>query len=281
MRLVPHIRAAIPAVLFVFCGGCAVEYPPLTLTELRKNAADAPAWRELEKLSTLSLGDAQRFALDNNPDLASTRYAVLAARDRYHQALGAFAPEVRAGVDVGQEVSDLDHLHNRLATDLPYYDAHLNEYETLSVGYVTDDSHRKAPMTVFAPDGEQTFTDGFSLCGHGAVKYYLNRCYSRFRFGLALPSRVLRGQTEHTKLDFTIETDDRENPVYSEDILYNGKVIIREEIRSGFALKWFEADITDAVSLIISARATPWTDGNGLVQFSIPDLVIAEPRLYK
>lgn len=137
MRLVPHIRAAIPAALFVFCCGCTVDYPPLTLAELRENAAGTP-WRELEKLSILSLGDAQRFALDNNPDLASARYAVLAARDRYHQALGAFAPEIRAGVDVGQDISDLDHIHNRLPTDLPYSNR-LNVTTSLRATYLIFD----------------------------------------------------------------------------------------------------------------------------------------------
>ncbi len=136
-------------------------------------------------------------------------------------------------------------------------------------------------MTVITPDGERTFTDGFSLYGHGCVKYFLNRNYSRFHFGLALPARVPRGQDEHTQLDFTIETDDKENLVYSEDILYNGKVILRQEIRSGFALKWFDVDVKDAVSLIISSRATSWVDENGIARFSVPDIVIAEPRLFK
>ena len=177
----------------------------------------------------------------------------------------------------GGEAGSLDELP---LTDLPYFDAHLNKYDTLSTGYLTD-HNRKVSMTVITPDGEQTFTDGFSLYGHGAVKYFLNGIYSRFRFGLALPARVLQGQDEHTLLDFTVETDDKENLVYSEDILYNGKVILRQEIRSGFALKWFEVDVKDAVSLIISSRATSWIDENGTALFSVPDIVIVEPRLFR
>ena len=177
-----------------------------------------------------------------------------------------------------EEVAALDGLR---LTELPYFDAHLNRYETLSDGYVTDDNNRKAPMTVITPDGEQTFTDGFALYGHGAVKYFLNGIYSRFHFGLALPARVPRGQDEHTLLDFTVETDDKENLVYSEDVLYHGNVILRQEMRSGFALKWFDVDVKNAVSLIISSRATPWVDENGIARFSVPDIVIAEPRLFK
>lgn len=176
------------------------------------------------------------------------------------------------------EVKALDGLR---LTELPYFDSHLNRYDTLSAGYVTDDNNRKVPMTVITPEGEQTFTDGFALYGHGCVKYFLNGVYSRFRFGLALPSRVLRGQDEHTRLDFTVETDDHENTVYSEDILYNGKVILREEVRAGFALKWFEADVKGAVSLIISSRAVSWLDENGIARFSVPDLVIVEPQLFR
>ncbi|MBR4674702.1 MAG: hypothetical protein IKP00_09570 [Victivallales bacterium] len=168
-----------------------------------------------------------------------------------------------------------------LLTDLPYYGSHLNRYETLCSGYVTDDQDQKVPMTVITPEGEHTFTDGFSLYGHGAVKYFLNGAYSRFRFGLALPSRVLRGQDEHTLLDFTVETDDKENLVYSEDVIYHGNVILREEIQVGFALKWFDLDIKGAISLIISSRSASWTDENGVVCFTVPDIVIVEPRLIK
>ena len=166
-------------------------------------------------------------------------------------------------------------------TELPFFDSHLNRYETLCVGCVADDAFCNTPMTVITPDGEQTFADGFSFYGHGAVKYFINGVYSRFRFGVALPSRILRGQDEHTLLDFTIETDDKENRVYSEDVIYNGKTILREEIRAGFALKWFEVDIRGAVSLIISSRATPWLDKDGVACFSVPDVVIVEPRLFK
>ena len=166
-------------------------------------------------------------------------------------------------------------------TTLPYYGSHLNRNEILSIGYVTDDQDQKVPMTVFTPEGERTFTDGFSMYGHGAVKYFLNGAYSRFRFGLALPSRVLRGQDEHTLLDFTVETDDKENLVYSEDILYHGNVVLRETVPAGFALKWFELDIKDAISLIISSRAAPWTDEYGVVCFTVPDIVIVEPRIFK
>lgn len=166
-------------------------------------------------------------------------------------------------------------------TELPFFDSHLNRYETLCVGYVTNEANQKSPMTVFTPQGEHTFEDGFSLYGHGAVKYFLNGVYSRLRFGVALPSKVLRGQDEHTLLDFTIETDDKENRVYSEDIIYNGNCILREDIRAGFALKWYEVELNGAMSLIISSRATSWTDENGVACFSVPDIVIVEPRLFK
>ena len=123
MRSIPHIRAAVAAAfLLCFSGGCKVDYPPLTLQELREEARQSPSWRRLAELEELSLDEARKFALENNPDLAAARYAVLAARDRYHQSLGAFAPEVSAGASVGQEISDLDHIRNRLPADLPYSD---------------------------------------------------------------------------------------------------------------------------------------------------------------
>lgn len=120
MRPFPRICCAAAALLMYCSVGCKVDYPPLTLTELREEARKAPIRPKLASLGELSLDEALNFAMENNPDLAAARYAMLAARDRYHQSLGAFAPEVSARAAVGQDISDLDHIRNRLPADLPY-----------------------------------------------------------------------------------------------------------------------------------------------------------------
>ena len=179
---------------------------------------------------------------------------------------------------------DPEELAALARTDLntiPPYDYHLNTLDNLICGCVTGPDGRKQPMTVFTEEGEQTFSKGFALYGHGSVKFYLNSVYSKFICYLGMPSRMLRGQDEHTLLDFSIETDDKENTVYSEDICYNGTRIYSSELRAGMKLRKIEVDVSGAECMIISSRATPWVNEQGIVMFSVPDLIIAEPELIK
>lgn len=85
----------------------------------------------------------------------------------------------------------------------------------------------------------------------------------------------------YARLDFSIETDDIENTVYSEDICYNGTRIYSAELSAGMKLRKIEVDISGAKCLIISSRAVPWINEQGIATFSVPDLVIAEPELIK
>lgn len=166
---------------------------------------------------------------------------------------------------------------------LPPYDHHLNILDNLVCDCITGTDGRKHSMTVRSGDAssEQTFAKGFALYGHGGIKYYLNGVYSKFCCYLGMPSQMLRGQDEHTHLDFSIETDDKENTVYSEDICYNGKKNYTEELYAGMPLKSLNVDIRGAKTLILSSRAVPWRDKNGTARFSVPDLIIAEPKLFK
>ena len=176
---------------------------------------------------------------------------------------------------------ELNALDSTDLTSIPPYDYHLNTLDNLISGCITGPDGKKQPMTVFTDDGEQTFSKGFSLYGHGSVKFYLNSVYSKFRCYLGMPSRMLRGQDEHARLDFSIETDDVENTVYSEDICYNGTRIYSAELSAGMKLQKIEVDISGAKCLIISSRAVPWINEQGIATFSVPDLVIAEPELIK
>ena len=181
---------------------------------------------------------------------------------------------------------DQEESEKLLRTDLcsiPPYDHHLNTLDNLVYNCITGTDGRKQPMIVIDEngDGEKTFSRGFSLYGHGSVKYYLNGVYSKLRFYLGMPSQMLRGQTEHTLLDFSVETDDKENTVYSEDICYEATRVYGEELRAGMPLHRVEVDITGAKTVIISSRATPWINEQGVACFSVPDLVIAEPELIK
>ena len=47
-------------------------------------------------MKSLSLADAQRIALKNNPDYLSAAFSINAARAKYYQALGAYSPSISA-----------------------------------------------------------------------------------------------------------------------------------------------------------------------------------------
>ncbi len=82
----------------VFLCGC-YNYPPApkatygdTFTQREKDKND-----EIFKgMKKLTLADAQRIALQNNPDYLSAAFAINGARAKYHQALGSYSPVISA-----------------------------------------------------------------------------------------------------------------------------------------------------------------------------------------
>ncbi len=100
-------QGACGLLLAVFTGGC-YEYqapPAATLgdsyTQRNKDQAD----EMLKDITSLSLADAQRIAITNNPTYIAAYHAVSAARMRYLQALGAYSPTVSAGFSVSDNYS--------------------------------------------------------------------------------------------------------------------------------------------------------------------------------
>lgn len=63
-------------------------------------------------MQSLTLADAQRIALQNNPDYISAAFAINAARAKYYQALGAYSPEITADFTLQNSHSWATHLVN-------------------------------------------------------------------------------------------------------------------------------------------------------------------------
>ncbi len=80
-------------------GGCYNYTPPPVATEndiytaRQKDASE----ELLAKVSVLSLPEAQRISVKNNPNYISVYHSVNAARMRYYQSLGAYFPVITAG----------------------------------------------------------------------------------------------------------------------------------------------------------------------------------------
>ena len=63
-------------------------------------------------MKTLTLADAQKIALRNNPDYISASFAINAARSKYYQALGAYSPVISASFDMQNKHTWATHLVN-------------------------------------------------------------------------------------------------------------------------------------------------------------------------
>ena len=95
------LAAGVAAAAFL-CAGC-YDYPKPptatlgdTYTQREKDAAD----EMFKDIKSLTLADAQRLAIKNNPNYISASQAINAARFRYYQAIGAYSPTVTAGFNL-------------------------------------------------------------------------------------------------------------------------------------------------------------------------------------
>ena len=81
------------------CSGC-YEYPKppvATLGDSYTQREKGKAEEMFKNIKTLTLADAQRLAIKNNPNYISAARAIDAARFRYYQAIGAYSPTISAG----------------------------------------------------------------------------------------------------------------------------------------------------------------------------------------
>ena len=98
----------------LLAGGCHQYQPPdaallsAKFTPENREATD----RILLEEKILRLDTAKNIAEMNNQNYLAAYHFVNAARMRYYQALGAYAPEIRAGVDTGQTVSGANEMLN-------------------------------------------------------------------------------------------------------------------------------------------------------------------------
>jgi len=54
-------------------------------------------------ITTLTLADAQRIALQNNPDFIKTRFSIDSARSRFYQSFSGYVPTLNVGMSISQQ----------------------------------------------------------------------------------------------------------------------------------------------------------------------------------
>ena len=169
-----------------------------------------------------------------------------------------------------------------LSTLTPYY-MHPSHYVHITPGHLVSSDGWLMDLDVWDEKKNSIrFEKGIGIYGHSGYKYFVNGLFSRFRFKLGMPSRKLAGQDEHTLLHFTIETDDKENTLYSEDIEYEASARPLEVTLHAFEpVREYCVDIRGAKTLIISSRCTPYINDQGVTVYSCPDLAILDPELIR
>ncbi|MCI7643149.1 MAG: TolC family protein [Lentisphaeria bacterium] len=102
------------AVILSFTCGCFQYTPPTPVLLSNKfTPANHSASDEiLLSLSVLTLNDARKIALQNNQNYRAAYLMVDAARMRYYQSMGAYAPEISVGNRTGQNLDWGYNMHN-------------------------------------------------------------------------------------------------------------------------------------------------------------------------
>ena len=101
------VQKTLALIAIVAVGGC-YSYKPVpkstlsdSFTHREKDASD----KLLDGIEKLTLAQAQRIALKNNPSYIAAHHAIEAARFRYYQAMGAWLPSVKASFSLSQSHS--------------------------------------------------------------------------------------------------------------------------------------------------------------------------------
>ena len=125
--------------LLAAASGC-YEYPPPpaatmgdTYTQRKQDGAD----RLLDDITDLTLADAQRIAIRNNPTYIAAYHAVNAARMRYLQAWGAYSPTVSASFSLGDKQTWTRNTVNTTGT--PNYTEGISTSTAINVNWLVFD----------------------------------------------------------------------------------------------------------------------------------------------
>ena len=164
----------------------------------------------------------------------------------------------------------------------PYY-MHPSKYLHIVPDKLADEEGRLLPIDVWDENGSEVrFGHGFGMFGHSGYKYFINGNFSRLRFKLGMPSRIVKLQNEHTDLRFSVEVAKGENTSTSEDIEYGADARVLEvRLRAGEPVREYDVDISGADTLILSSRSIPWTTERGEVRYATADLAVIDPVLIR
>ncbi len=114
MKLSKSVGKGALGLLLIAIGGCYEYTPPTpgTLGETYTQRDKGDEDKLLEGITDLTLAEAQRIAVINNPTYMAASHAVSAARMRYYQAMGAYSPTLNVEAGLQNSHAWTKHTYN-------------------------------------------------------------------------------------------------------------------------------------------------------------------------
>ncbi len=112
--MISKFSKAAAAIALLAVAGC-YSYTPVPKSMTGNSFTDRDLTKSnniLTDINILTLKQAQEISVMNNPSYIAAYHAVNAARMKYYQSLGQFAPTVTAGFNAGQSFSDYYNVKN-------------------------------------------------------------------------------------------------------------------------------------------------------------------------
>ena len=138
----------------------------------------------------------------------------------------------------------------------------------------------RMPIRLLTRNGTEEFHSGIGMTGYSAMKFYLHKQFSSLEFTLGLADHE-SSRLPHINIDFTIETGDGWNNIFSEDMQFGAETLRRIPLGPNEAARPVKVGIKNAGTLILAAKATPRRTPEGEIKFDIPHLAAADPVLIR
>ena len=220
-------------------------------------------------------GDEGRLAALLQP---ACNTAVEAVAGLWHSGICAAAGRIDDGEKADLETVCLLHL-------IPYFVHPGGDYDVRIPGSHSVVNGSREPLFIDdgrrGPNAVRQVQRGLGLTSFVSLKYLVDcQVHRRFTCQAGLSPVYRDGQTENTRVHFTVETDRNVNRMVALDLNYGTTTTVYEGTLGPGEVLDVDASLEHAATLIIGALAEP-EDKGGCLEYPFPHVVVAEPTLLK
>ncbi len=154
---------------------------------------------------------------------------------------------------------------------------HPGKYQSLLPGRQIIDGCQ-TELLICRPDGsaQPAPHNSFAMTGYSSVKFHIGTgIFSSF----CCEAGITATWKQDANLIFSIEIDAQENHCYSEELEYGATCLASAKLIPGAPPVRFSVDVSNAKTLLLCARSSPFNGSDGSPVFLIPDIAICQPAL--